>query len=319
MLRSCCPLYEEHYRRMTPARWRHTKPCSESSHATTTCTGSGPSADSGQPCGFVMAMAAQQQGEPVEAFRYFERNRAACGPAGIFSEEYDVRQRQMRGSLPQAFMHAGDVRGVKQAGAHPNESADRRECVVTESPSAQTVVITGAGAGIGRAVARDFGRTGARIGLLPAARLASMPPAAKVEKTGGRALAIPTDVSNYDEIDEGAKKVEHQLGDIDVWINVAFSTVFAPSHQIAPEEYRPVTHVTYLFRVRHHGGAASHATSRPRHDRAGGFGAGTPADSAAIGVLRRKTRAQRASPDRCEQSYCMRAATCTSRSCSCPH
>jgi GH15 family glucan-1,4-alpha-glucosidase len=51
-------------------------------------------------------MAAHQQGDTVGAVRYFERNRAACGPPGLFSEEYDVRQRQLRGNLPQAFVHA---------------------------------------------------------------------------------------------------------------------------------------------------------------------------------------------------------------------
>ncbi|MGW6693886.1 glycoside hydrolase family 15 protein [Rhodococcus sp. NPDC054953] len=57
-------------------------------------------------CGFLMALAAHQQGHPVEAMRWFERNRAACGPPGLFTEEYDVDQRQLRGNLPQAFVHA---------------------------------------------------------------------------------------------------------------------------------------------------------------------------------------------------------------------
>ena len=57
-------------------------------------------------CGFLMALTAHQQGDRVGAARWFERNRAACGPPGLFSEEYDVRQRQMRGNLPQAFVHA---------------------------------------------------------------------------------------------------------------------------------------------------------------------------------------------------------------------
>jgi hypothetical protein len=57
-------------------------------------------------CGFVMALAQQQEGNQVGAARWFERNRAACGPAGLYSEEYDVAQRQMRGNLPQAFVHA---------------------------------------------------------------------------------------------------------------------------------------------------------------------------------------------------------------------
>lgn len=57
-------------------------------------------------CGFTMAMAAAQLGQPVTAMRFFERNRAACGTPGLFAEEFDVRQRQLRGNLPQAFVHA---------------------------------------------------------------------------------------------------------------------------------------------------------------------------------------------------------------------
>ena len=53
-----------------------------------------------------MCLAEHQQGESVEAFRWFERNRAACGPPGLFAEEYDISQRQLRGNLPQAFVHA---------------------------------------------------------------------------------------------------------------------------------------------------------------------------------------------------------------------
>jgi hypothetical protein len=57
-------------------------------------------------CGFIMALAQHHQGDAVQAARYFERNRSACGPPGLFSEEFDVDQRQMRGNLPQAFVHA---------------------------------------------------------------------------------------------------------------------------------------------------------------------------------------------------------------------
>ncbi|MGZ4510034.1 MAG: glycoside hydrolase family 15 protein [Mycobacterium sp.] len=57
-------------------------------------------------CGFMMALAEHQQGHGHCAMRWFERNRAACGPPGLFCEEYDVTQRQMRGNLPQAFAHA---------------------------------------------------------------------------------------------------------------------------------------------------------------------------------------------------------------------
>jgi GH15 family glucan-1,4-alpha-glucosidase len=58
-------------------------------------------------CGFWMALAQLQQGDLVDAVHWFERNRAGCGPPGLFSEEFDVRQRQLRGNLPQAFVHAG--------------------------------------------------------------------------------------------------------------------------------------------------------------------------------------------------------------------
>jgi alpha,alpha-trehalase len=57
-------------------------------------------------CGFLMALAAHQQDRTAEAVGWFERHRAACGPPGLFSEEFDVRQHQLRGNLPQAFTHA---------------------------------------------------------------------------------------------------------------------------------------------------------------------------------------------------------------------
>ncbi|MEU0944220.1 glycoside hydrolase family 15 protein [Streptomyces canus] len=57
-------------------------------------------------CGFVMALAEHQQGRTVEAYRWFERNRGACGASGLYAEEFDIAQRQLRGNLPQAFVHA---------------------------------------------------------------------------------------------------------------------------------------------------------------------------------------------------------------------
>lgn len=57
-------------------------------------------------CGFMMALRKHVAGDPVGAVRWFERTRGACGPAGLFCEEYDVRERQLRGNLPQAFVHA---------------------------------------------------------------------------------------------------------------------------------------------------------------------------------------------------------------------
>ena len=57
-------------------------------------------------CGFLMALALHQQGRRAEAVGWFERNRAACGPPALFTEEFDIRQHQLRGNLPQAFVHA---------------------------------------------------------------------------------------------------------------------------------------------------------------------------------------------------------------------
>lgn len=57
-------------------------------------------------CGQLMALAAHQQGDELEAVRWFERSRSACGSPGLFTEEFDVQQRQLRGNFPQAFVHA---------------------------------------------------------------------------------------------------------------------------------------------------------------------------------------------------------------------
>jgi len=70
-------------------------------------------------CGFWMAQAAQAYGDRAAAARWFERNRAACGPAGLYTEEYDVHQRQLRGNLPQAFVHAGMLECAARLSAPP--------------------------------------------------------------------------------------------------------------------------------------------------------------------------------------------------------
>ncbi len=74
-------------------------------------------------CGFWMAQASLLDGKPVEAARWFERNRAACGPAGLYTEEYDVHQRQSRGNLPQAFVHAAMLECAGRLSADPAASA----------------------------------------------------------------------------------------------------------------------------------------------------------------------------------------------------
>ncbi|ACU73719.1 glycoside hydrolase 15-related [Catenulispora acidiphila DSM 44928] len=71
-------------------------------------------------CGFTMALAEHQQGNEVRAMHYFERTRSACGPAGLFSEEYDPAQRQLRGNLPQAFVHAVFLECAASLGHQPS-------------------------------------------------------------------------------------------------------------------------------------------------------------------------------------------------------
>jgi len=110
----------------------------------------------------------------------------------------------------------------------------------------ETVVITGASAGAGRAAVRRFAREKASIGLL--ARGADGLEAARreVEQAGGRAIAIPTDVADAQQVEAAAEKVEKEFGAIDIWVNDAMTTVFSPFLEITAEEYRRATEVTYL-------------------------------------------------------------------------
>jgi short-subunit dehydrogenase len=113
----------------------------------------------------------------------------------------------------------------------------------------QVVVITGASAGVGRAVARAFAKEGAAIGLI--ARGADGLEAARneVEALGGKAIAVTCDVADADAVERASLIVEQTFGPIDVWINNAMTTVFAPVSETKPEEYRRVTEVTYLGTV----------------------------------------------------------------------
>ncbi len=108
------------------------------------------------------------------------------------------------------------------------------------------VVITGASAGLGRAIAREFGRHKAFVALI--SRNASRLDAAKneIEKLGGRALALPLDVADAQAVENAAQRIEDELGAIDIWVNNAMAAVFSPVEEMQPEEFKRVTEVTYL-------------------------------------------------------------------------
>jgi NAD(P)-dependent dehydrogenase (short-subunit alcohol dehydrogenase family) len=108
------------------------------------------------------------------------------------------------------------------------------------------VVVTGASGGIGRAVARAYGERGAAVALLARGEGGLDAAAAEVDAAGGRALAIPVDVADHAAVEAAAAKAEAEFGPIDVWVNVAFSSVFAPFREVAPEEFARVTEVAYL-------------------------------------------------------------------------
>jgi NAD(P)-dependent dehydrogenase (short-subunit alcohol dehydrogenase family) len=124
------------------------------------------------------------------------------------------------------------------------------------------VVITGASAGVGRATAREFARRGATIALLARNEDGLSAAVHEVEGDGGRALGIPTDVADAGQVEAAAERVTRELGDIDVWVNVAMASILAPTWEIEPAEFRRVTEVTYLGQV--HGAMAALRRMRPR-------------------------------------------------------
>lgn len=121
--------------------------------------------------------------------------------------------------------------------AKPEDGSGRR---------GQAVVVTGASGGVGRATARAFAECGARVALLARGERGLDAAAADVRGAGGTPLVVPVDVSDPHAVDAAAARVEAELGPIEVWVNAAFTTVFAPFEEISPEEFRRVTDVTYL-------------------------------------------------------------------------
>ncbi|WP_336857762.1 SDR family oxidoreductase [Sinomonas albida] len=128
----------------------------------------------------------------------------------------------------------------------------------------RVVVVTGASGGIGRASAIAFGREGCAVALLARGEAGLAGAAAEVEAAGGTALAIPVDVADAEAVDGAAERVERELGPIDVWVNVAFTSVFSRFDEIKPEEYKRVTEVSYLGYVYGTMSALRHMRTRDR-------------------------------------------------------
>jgi short-subunit dehydrogenase len=125
------------------------------------------------------------------------------------------------------------------------------------------VVVTGASAGVGRAVSRLLGSRGASVGLLARGMDGLMATQAEIEAAGGRALAIKVDVADSAAIEEAARQIESDLGPIEVWINNAATSVYAPVHETTSDEFRRVTDVTYLGTV--HGTLSALSRMRERN------------------------------------------------------
>src|SRR6476646_9957640 len=118
-----------------------------------------------------------------------------------------------------------------------------------ETPAAPIVVVTGGTAGIGRAAVREFARNGYDVAILARGQDGLEGARKDVEGLGRKALAISTDVADWNAVEVAADQVERELGPIEVWVNNAFAGIFARFVDVTPEEYERVTQVTYLGRV----------------------------------------------------------------------
>jgi short-subunit dehydrogenase len=135
---------------------------------------------------------------------------------------------------------------------------------VNERSNQQVVVVTGATSGIGRAIVQVLAARRTRLGLIARNEEALEATANEVRQAGGEALVLPVDVADAEAVERAAAAVEERWGRIDVWVNNAMATVFAPATETTAEEYHRVTAVTYLGVV--HGTLAALRRMSPRDE-----------------------------------------------------
>ena len=128
----------------------------------------------------------------------------------------------------------------------------------------RTIIVTGAAAGVGRAIANRFARAGDRVGLIARDAVALEAVRKEVETQGAEAAFEAVDVADATALFAAAERLEQKLGKIDIWVNDAMLTVFSPVAEMTPEEFRRVTEVTYLGFV--HGTMAALKSMRPRRE-----------------------------------------------------
>jgi NAD(P)-dependent dehydrogenase (short-subunit alcohol dehydrogenase family) len=175
----------------------------------------------------------------------------------------------------------------------------------------ENVVVTGASSGVGRAVAVEFARHGARVALLDRGPDGLAGAARDVERAGGRALALPTDVADAGQIEAAAAAAEEAFGPVDIWVNNAMTTVFAEFADVEPDEFRRATEVTYLGAVWGTRSALRRMLPRDRARSSRSAPRSRTEESHSSAPIAGRSTRSRGSSNRSAASFATTARTCT--------